>query len=409
MRLLKEDDTPLNNESNVNAQQTNQNLQNDAVDLTQNNQQTDQNKVENNTNNPDINWVEEYRKANATTKPLEIMKVIQRFLATLNFKGYDENKFNTFVRNNGDSLRLECNKYGLSKDNPFFIFLQQYLDYGGIIDTFIDYNKWNLLHNCVANGTLETNQLTFKSETKKQIRILFNPNLWSISPVSDIKFCIELYAELVNTNLNYFITNGYVKAAFAEDDQEAGAEEGLSKPLASADMNDPTNVVGLMKCLFMTDYIEELDKNKIRINPETRKLDASGQSKIDQVRAELNKIKTNENYDLISGKLISVDVIEHQYKILNENVQLSDTALNGQKQKKDTDDVNKYSYNNTAQKGGDANKNKINIDMQNLIKSGNNYQSLIGSIKSILSLNNKLDIADALTALSNLYKQQNNL
>ena len=126
MRLLKEDDRLLDIESNIDDGQNNQSFQ-DVVDLTKNKQENNQDKTRDNQIDKDINWTEEYRKANSTSKPLEVMKVIQRFLETLNFKNYDKETFNRFVQNNFSSLRLECNKYGLSKDNPFFIFLQTYI------------------------------------------------------------------------------------------------------------------------------------------------------------------------------------------------------------------------------------------------------------------------------------------
>lgn len=164
----------------------------------------------------------------------------------------------------------------------------------------------------------------------------------------------------------------------------------------------------------MTHYIEELDSAKININPETRKLDADGQSAIDRVRAEINKIKDKAENDLISGKLVSVDTIEHQYKILNENVQLSDIAIDGTRQKKDTDDVNTYNY-NKDKLGKNRNNNvqksspTVNKGMRNMIASGNKYDNIINSIKNTLSLNNAKDVTDALTALLDLYKTRNGL
>lgn len=410
MRLLKEDDNTLNAENAVQSQNGSNPDQTDAVDLTKNNAQDT---TINNAADKQTNWVERYRQAK---NPSDVRMVIQEFLKTLNFKNYDETKFNKFVSTNLNSLWLECNKYGLSKDNPFFIFLQNYLGNNKTsIDVFFDQNKWDLLHNCVANDTLDENQLTFKSETKKQIRILFNPNLWNISPVSDIKFCIELYARIVDVNLNYFIKNGYVKAAFAEEAAAGDHASDHSAQLVAADMDDPTNTVGLLKCLFMTNYIEELDNNKVAINAQSRQLDNNGKSAIDEIRNHIKAIKDDKSKDLISGQLVSVDVIEHQYKILNENVQLSNTALDGKRQKTDTDDNNKY-YGANAKDRKTADKQNItaksytyNENAKRFLASNNNYNDLLSAIKNAAGTNNKRDIKDILAALLDIYTRNNNL
>lgn len=409
MRLLKEDDNTLNTENNTQTQNNPNSNQEDVVDLTKNKVS---NKDVNNNAGETINWTEKYRQAK---NPSDVREIIQGFLKTLNFKNYDESKFNKFVSTNLNSLWLECNKYGLSKDNPFFLFLQNYLGNKGTnIDVFFDQNKWDLLHNCVANDILEEKQLTFKSETEKQIRILFNPNLWNISPVSDIKFCIELYARLVDTNLNNFIKNGYVKAAFAKE-SDAGKHAGdHSAQLVAADMNNPANTVGLLKCLFMTNYIEELDNSKVAINTQSRQLGDDGKSAIDKIRNHIKAIEDDKSKDLISGQLVSVDVIEHQYKILNENVQLSNTALDGKRQKTDTDDNNKYYGTDTKDRKA-SNQNTIaksytyNENAKRFLASNNNYNDLLSAVKNAAGTNNKRDIKDILAALLDTYTRNNNL
>ena len=164
----------------------------------------------------------------------------------------------------------------------------------------------------------------------------------------------------------------------------------------------------------MTNYIEELDNSKVAINTQSRQLGDDGKSAIDKIRNHIKAIEDDKSKDLISGQLVSVDVIEHQYKILNENVQLSNTALDGKRQKTDTDDNNKY-YGTDAKDRKASNQNTIaksytyNENAKRFLASNNNYNDLLSAVKNAAGTNNKRDIKDILAALLDIYTRNNNL
>ena len=114
------------------------------------------------------------------------------------------------------ALNLECFKYNLDKDNPFFQFLDIYSKQNGNIQPFLDKQNYSILHNCISNGVLDIKQLSFKCREVDQIRILVNPYLWQITPKSDILYLIKIYTWIVDENLDTFILNAYVKAAFSK-------------------------------------------------------------------------------------------------------------------------------------------------------------------------------------------------
>lgn len=327
----------------------------------------------------DLSYVQQFKNAK---EPDEVADIIKEFCKSAGFNGYNEEEWNKFIDTNLNSLNIECNKYGLSKDNPFFGFLEKYTQQNGNITSFLVKENWNILHNCVSNGVLETKQLSFKCPEIEQVRILVNPNLWNISPKSDVLYLIKLYSWTIDQNLNTYILNAYVKAAFSEEVTLDNGKIDFEKP----DMNKIVNKVGLLKCLFFTDYINLLTEDKIKNTAKTPTL------VLQELQKKILNIKSQNM--LISHTFESVDLIEQQVGVLREQVQESHRDVDGRYQKTDTEDQNQKT------EFGDRSAKFSNRERSNILSKSD---SVINAIKSTFNTNNKADIRDILKVLGDSY------
>lgn len=387
MRLLKEDD----NQDKVNLDQNPNN-----TNRTQNTKQSQT------TDDKSTNWSELYK--NNRTDITKQWDAIKGFLSTLNLKGFDKNKIKNFVETNRSSLCLECDKYGLTKNNPFFIFLSQYLDTNnGDISPFLNKpDYWNIIHNCIANDIIDTKQLTFTCKEVMQPRILLNASLWKINPISDIFAVVKMYCDILDRanseSMNTDILNGYIKAAFSE--QEI-TKKGQTLQV-QVNMNSTTNVNKLLKALFFTDELLNLSKEKIFVNDE---VDDKGILKINKVRQELNSKVSNVR--LISSQINPVDLIEEQGLLLSQNVQLSNRGVNDEKQQNDTDKNNNYNkkYNDENKVSTKAKNTNSVQAKKTMLKKNNDWRKGIDYLEKTFDVgNNKLDMVDTLQALIDLVK-----
>ena len=151
-------------------------------------------------------------------------------------------------------------------------------------------------------------------------------------------------------------------------------------------MNDLPNKIGLLKCLFFSDYIISLSEDKIKNNPKTPVLS------LQEIQKNISNIK--DSTSLVSHKFESVDLIEKQVQLLKQTVQESGRGVDGQKQETDID--NKY------YKIKDKNSDNLLTSKQKqqiLLKS----DPVINSIKSTYQLKNKSDIKELLKMLGDIY------
>ena len=327
----------------------------------------------------DVSYVQKFKDAK---EPDDISNIIKEFCKNSNFNNYNEIEWNSFIDNNLHALNLECFKYNLDKDNPFFQFLDIYSKQNGNIQPFLDKQNYSILHNCISGGVLDIKQLSFKCREVDQIRILVNPYLWQITPKSDILYLIKIYTWIVDENLDTFILNAYVKAAFSKRIELKNGKVHFNDPK----MNDLPNKIGLLKCLFFSDYIISLSEDKIKNNPKTPVL------RLQEIQKNISNIK--DSTSLVSHKFESVDLIEKQVQLLKQPVQESGRGVDGQKQETDTD--NKY------YKIKDKNSDNLLTSKQKqqiLLKS----DPIINSIKSTYQLKNKSDIKELLKILGDIY------
>lgn len=274
--------------------------------------EADEININQNTNQRPKQNVDFNQRFKSTTNPDEIIKIFKDFLRSANFKNYDEEKWNDFVDNNFDTLTIECQYYGLSMENPFFQFLKTYATKNENIDPFVDDSKYKLLHNLVSDRYIESKQLSFKCPEDEQIRILLNPNLWKL-PNGDINYLIKLYVWFIDTDLNRYIINSWVKAGF----------KGKFKTF-----NDQTAKIALIKCCMFTNYIDELDKEKKAKNDDPK-------IPLKEFNDKLTKI-TGDNM-LVSGEFMPINMIYHQVYLLKEGAQESNRGVDGQYQQTDVD------------------------------------------------------------------------
>ena len=151
-------------------------------------------------------------------------------------------------------------------------------------------------------------------------------------------------------------------------------------------MNDLPNKIGLLKCLFFSDYIISLSEDKIKNNPKTPVL------RLQEIQKNISNIK--DSTSLVSHKFESVDLIEKQVQLLKQTVQESGRGVDGQKQETDIDDKY-YKINDKNSDNLLTSKQKQQI----LLKSG----PIINSIKSTYQLKNKSDIKELLKMLGDIY------
>lgn len=247
----------------------------------------------------------------------KILSLLKEFGIT---NGFNSNVWNEFVDNNLSTLQTECNNFGLSMENPFFQFLSLYQQKNGSIDIFTDKERYNLLHNLVAQGVIGTKQLTDKAAEDAQIRILWNKNLWSIDNIADISYLIKSYVWVLSNDMNKNIINRYLKLALSED----------------GDMNNIDSKIKLLKVLYFTDYPVEL------LNNITRDNDIQNNDNIEKYLTFL-KNAINNTPNLISGQFIPVDNIEANFNTLYSDVQESNRdLLTGKKQQSETDSTEAY-------------------------------------------------------------------
>lgn len=324
----------------------------------------------------DLSYVQKFKDAE---NPSDIEKVLKEFCKSVGFAGYNEKEWNSFIGNNLNALYLECSKYGLSMDNPFFQFLNKYSQQNGNITPFVDRENYSILHNCVSNGVLETKQLSFTCPEVQQVRILVNRNLWNITPKSDILYLIKVYVWLIDENLNSYILNAYVKAAFSDQITTDSGKIDFKEP----DMNSTVNKIGLLKCLLFTDYVNSLSEDRIKNINKTPAL------ALQEVQKRILSIK-NQNM-LISKQFKPVDLIEQQIGTLRERAQESNRDVSGRYQQTDTE-YKKSEY------GSNSNE-RFSVKQKAIINQ--KAKPIIDAIKTTYGVNNLSDIKDILKVLGN--------
>ena len=290
--------------------------------------------------NQNIDYAEEFKH---TLNSFDLIKLFKNFFKSVNFKGYNEQEWNKFVDNTFDILTVECQTYGLSVENPFFHFLSEYAVKNKNLQPFTNEDsKYRLLHNLVSERFIETKQLSFKCPEDEQIRILLNQNLWNLSNLQDIAYLIKLYVWFIDTDLNNYVINSWIKAGFNFNhsvvktviNPKTKKKEKKVIDKVNVNFKDLKTKIALIKCCMFTNYIEELDNQKKVKNSDP-------EIPLKEFNDKLNKI--TENNMLVSGKFMPINTIYHQIYLLREGVQESKRDVEGRYQQTDVDNKNKKS------------------------------------------------------------------
>lgn len=311
----------------------------------------------------DLSYVSKYKEISKKANVIDIALLVKDFLASCKFKNYEKNAYDEFVDNNISSLIIECNKYTLSMNNPFFQFLFYYAEKNSNIDPFINSSKYNILHNCVANHIINTKQLSFKDDYYNLILILENKNLWALSSESDILYLIKIYKWVLDTNMINYVTNAHLAALFKK---------------LSINTEDKIKQV-LLKCLYFSDIIIKITDDKIKNNKED----------IDYYlnNYQLSMKQIVETNLLPSGQFISVDVIEESVGYLNDNLSANN---------RDTT-TGKYKNKDTINKKDTKQDNNISTVAKNQILDKAN--DVMNFIKNTYNVNNNVDIKKILSVI----------
>lgn len=328
----------------------------------------------------DLSFVDKFKNSRDI---LEQKSLIKQFCATAGFKNYVKQDWDEFVDNTFSTLSIECKHYGLSLDNPFFAFLKEYNNRNGSIAVFKNIDTYNVLHNAVANGILSTKQIAFTSAQDEQIRILINPNLWKLSNRNDIVYLIKLYDWFLDSDLNRYILNAYVKAAFAPNFEISDHQLTFD----NVDFEKLGTKLWLMRCVFLTDYLNELSELKVKQGGMT-----SMKPVLDNLRKRLaqNNIQVGLGGDPLSrDPFVNVNMIEQQIKTLRELVQESPEDITGRTQETDT---NPGEDDNYDEGDGLSAKQRAAIKRQ--------QQPVIDAVKKTYNVNNDVDIRKVLKAIS---------
>ena len=328
---------------------------------------------------------------------LEQKDIIKEFCANAGFKNYVKQDWDEFIDGTFSTLVIECRHYGLSMDNPFFAFLNAYNNINGNIKVFNDIDTYNVLHNAVANGILDTKQISFTSAQNEQIRILINPNLWKLSNRNDTLYLIKLYDWFLESDLNRYILNAYVKAAFATKAEIIDNKLNFN----TVDFENPNTKLWLMRCVFFTEYINDLTALKIKQGLENLQgkngsfEDSEMPLRIDfleDIKAKIAPYNIQAglgNDPLSRNPFLNVNVIEQQVKTLRELVQESSEDITGRTQETDInlDDEDTYDEGD-----GLSPKQRAAIKRQ--------QQPVIDAVMKTYNVNNEADIKKVLKALS---------
>jgi hypothetical protein len=327
----------------------------------------------------DLSFNDTYKK---TSDILEKRDVIKEFGKQSNMKGFNTADWESFVDNNYTTLIIECDYFGLSMDNPFMMFLNEYGNKNGNIKPFINIENYDLLHNLVSDRVLSIKQVSWTCPEEDQIRILVNPNLWNISSKDDVDWLIKTYCWFLEEDLNRVIKNSYVRAAFSKtvfDDLN-----NINKVVV--DFNEKGNRETLIRALFFTQYINELSDSKLKLKIKTTEDNNEYVSKeIEEVRNKIDSIRNN-NF-LVSHQFENCDIIEQQIKVLNELVQESSRNSEGEYQSTDID-------NNEDNNDDYLFKSNLNQQQKRFIQS--KKTDIVNSLSNFLGSRDRNFIRDAL-------------
>lgn len=244
-----------------------------------------------------------------------------------------------FLRYNSITFRDECEKYGGSADkNPFIAFLKMYANKNSGVDAFLkDGQRWNTLHNLVANGTVDEKQLSFKAPEADQLSLLLNPTLWE-QPASDIKYIVDTYVWLKEaSNLPNFLINKYIifacvpniavkdnKPAITPDSyKDSKVRDTIIKAVLFADLNKVVNAVKDSWAKFTPTGDTQEEK------------DQSAQNEIAGYKKNILDSATGNVY-IVSSKINDADMIENNINLFNQAVQESSRGIDGRYQQTDT-------------------------------------------------------------------------
>lgn len=327
----------------------------------------------------DLSYVQKFKDAQKNKDPELPIKLIKEFLKSCNFKNYNEEEYNKFVDTNSHTLYLECDIYSLSLENPFFKFLQEYSLKNSNISPFLIKENYNIVHNLIAKDIIETKQLANTCSVDKQIRILFNPNLWSIQSKNDINYLIKLFNWVLDTKINDYVLNYYVKILFSPEKITDYKNVDLKK----INLDNFNTKQLFLRCLFFTDYINKIDDRNL-INDDNKISEY-----FEGIRNNISKLADNAMF--VSAKFRSVDEIEQAVKMLKENVQEGNRGLDGKYRETDTN--NKITDKKTA--------NNINPTEKRQIL--NKSAATIEAIKRDYGITDKQSIRDILKILGDIY------
>lgn len=262
----------------------------------------------------DLSFNQRFKEAQTA---VDKVNVLTEFGKLNNLGGAD---WDEFVNTNYVPLVRECEAYGLSLDNPFFVFLKKY----GNIKVFLNSENYDILHNIVASNIISTKQLAFTCPESDQVRLLLNPNLWNIAAKDDVKWLIKTFVWFLEENtLNDYVINVYVRAAFSENSAGTGEQQ------ISVNFDTFANRKKLLRNLYFTTNINQVNDAKLKSGNDDKE-------KFEQLKTQLNA--ASDDY-FVSRPLQPVDIIEQQIKVLNQNVQESARGERGQYQQKESDEI----------------------------------------------------------------------
>lgn len=241
------------------------------------------------------NWTTQYMDIRSGA-PSDIILLLELFAKEQNLPYINE--WSKFVTTNFSTLTKELDVFGLSKTNPFILFLNNYYMVNKNITPFLDKDKYNILHNCLSNNILSDKQVAFTCPENEQVRILVNKNLWS-QKYSDIKWLIKLWVELGDDRY-YTILNKDVLEFFKDDIKRR-------------------DFLSLQKAVMFTSQIKRFkEKEK---DPTIKLLSKS----------------TIDNISAITDNFESLELIDEQVGLLSQDTQESPRGVKGQYQHTDTD------------------------------------------------------------------------
>lgn len=252
---------------------------------------------------------------------------------------------------NRDRMHNLIETYGLNTNNPFFVFFQEYYKKNTNLEPFYNEVNLNILNDMVYRGFLDVRQLSFRIADEYRVRILINPSLW-IHTREQIEYYIKMYQWFLQNDMNKYIQNIYIRAAFKTSEAGHVDNNGVITNRYGADEDRPVEKVDIdmniavRRACFYTNYIAAICDIAEKTGKDMKKFYNQAAQLINQ----LSELRSRSDKFDYSTPIISTADLKQQFGLLKEYTIESFRDTSGRYQKNDVENAkgdDKSNFNNS--------------------------------------------------------------